>query len=107
VQTLKRFAPYQPEESDIPMYYVDSELANRKYIVDQAISQCETIRITYLDLENKYTVVVHPYRTYSQLSKVYIIAFCEQSGEVEYYCLEQLTNVESVGVGYRKNFANL
>lgn len=103
VQTLKRFVPYQPEESDIPMFYVDSEMANRKHAVDLAIKQCEKMRITYRDVENEYTVVVHPYRTYLQSSQVYVIAFCEQSCEVEYYRLEQMTSIACIGEGYRKD----
>ncbi|MCQ6561777.1 helix-turn-helix transcriptional regulator [Paenibacillus mendelii] len=102
VQTLKRFVPYQPEESDIPMFYVDTDMANRMHSIDQAIKQSQKLRITYRDGEEAYTVVVHPYRTYSQANQVYVIAFCEQSGEVEYYRLEQLTHIACTGEGYGK-----
>lgn len=102
VQTLKRFVPYQPEENEIPMFYVDTDMANRKYSIDQAIKQSQKLRITYRDREEEYTVIVHPYRTYSQLSQLYVIAFCEQSGEVEYYLLEQITHIACTGEGYGK-----
>jgi predicted DNA-binding transcriptional regulator YafY len=102
VQTLKRFVPYQPEESDIPLFYFDTETVNLKHCIDQAIKQGQKLRITYRDREDGYTVVVHPYRTYSQSSKNYVIAFCEQSGEVEYYHLEQITHIECTGEEYRK-----
>lgn len=102
VQTLKRFVPYQPEESEIPMFYFDTDMANRKHSIDQAIKQSQKLRITYRDREEEYTVIVHPYRTYSQLSQLYVIAFCEQSGEVEYYLLEQITHIAFIAEGYGK-----
>jgi predicted DNA-binding transcriptional regulator YafY len=103
VQTLKRFVPYQPEDSDIPMFYVNTEIANRKHCIDKAIKQGQKLRITYREGEDEYTVVVHPYRMYSQSSRVYVIAFCEQSGEVEYYRLEQMTHIACTGEGYCKD----
>jgi hypothetical protein len=51
--------------------------------VDEAIKQCQKLRITYVDKGDEYEVVVHPFRTYSQASGVFLIALCEQSGEVE------------------------
>jgi predicted DNA-binding transcriptional regulator YafY len=103
VQTLKRFVPYQPEVSDIPMFLIDTELANRKHLVDQAIELSQKLRVTYLDAEVEYTVVIHPYRTYSQSTFINIMAFCEQSGEVEYYRLEQMTHIVLSGESYRKD----
>jgi predicted DNA-binding transcriptional regulator YafY len=102
VQTLKRFVPYQPEESEMPMFYVDAELADKKHTVDCAIKLSHKLRLTYRDEEGEYTVVVHPYRTFSQSSRLYVIAWCESSGEVEYYCLERLGHIECTGEGYRK-----
>lgn len=100
VQTLKRFVPYQPEESDIPVFYVDTHQANMKHLIDLAIQQSQKLQITYQEGEKQYTVMVHPYRIYSQSSQLYVIAFCEQSGEVEYYRLEQLLQADLTGTTY-------
>jgi predicted DNA-binding transcriptional regulator YafY len=100
VQTLKRFVPYQPEQSEIPMFYVNTETANRKHEIDQAIKNSFKLRITYLDGEDEYIVDAHPYRTYSQASQLHVIAFCEQSGEVEYYRLNQIKQIECTHVRY-------
>jgi predicted DNA-binding transcriptional regulator YafY len=54
---------------------------------------CHKLRITYLDREDAFTVTVHPYRLYSQPPGIRLIAYCEQSGEVEHYRLEQITEV--------------
>lgn len=102
VQTLKRFVPYQPENSDLPVFHADSALANRKHGVDEAIRQSHKLRIAYSDVDGEYEVVVHPFRTYSQANGVYLIALCEQSGEVEYYRLERMTVVVDTGEEYRK-----
>ncbi|GAA4842647.1 WYL domain-containing protein [Paenibacillus vulneris] len=93
VQTLKRFVPYQPEESEIPLLYADAKQANMKYSIDEAIKRSLKLHLTYQDGEDEYTVLVHPYRIYSQSSHMYVIAFCEQSGEVEYYALEKMTRI--------------
>lgn len=93
VQTLKRFVPYQPEESDLPMFFVDAGTAGRKHEIDQAIKLGRKLRLAYRDEEGEYEVVVHPYRTYAHSSRVYVLAFCEQSGEVEHYRLEQITKL--------------
>jgi predicted DNA-binding transcriptional regulator YafY len=103
VQTLKRFVPYQPEESDIPMIYVDTEMVNRKHDIDRAIKLSQKLRITYREGEEEFTVLVHPYRMYSQSSQIFVIAFCEQSGEVEYYRIEQIQYIVCTGEGYRKD----
>ncbi|WP_282940142.1 WYL domain-containing protein [Paenibacillus sp. RC67] len=100
VQTLKRFVPYQPEESDIPIFYVDTQQANMKHSIDQAIKQNQKLQITYQEGEEEYTVLIHPYRIFTQSSQLYVIAFCEQSGEVEYYALEQMTNIALTGAAY-------
>jgi len=102
VQTLKRFVPYQPEESDLPAFFVDAHLANRKHELDRAIASGEKLRVTYADGEETYTVTIHPYQAYARPSGVQVIAFCEQSGEVEYYRLEKLSEIERTGDAYRR-----
>ncbi|MFC6233446.1 helix-turn-helix transcriptional regulator [Paenibacillus allorhizosphaerae] len=101
VQTLKRFVPYQPEESELPVFDVDPLVADHKYAIDLAIKLSEKLSLTYQDGE-VFTVTVHPYRTYSQSSRIYLIAYCEQSGEVEYYGLEHIMQVASTGEEYCK-----
>jgi hypothetical protein len=102
VQTLKRFVPYQPEESDLPAFFVDADLANRKHELDRAIMSGEKLRVTYKDGAETYTVTIHPYQAYARQSGVQVIAFCEQSGEVEYYRLERLSRIERTGDAYRR-----
>ena len=102
VQTLKRFVPYQPEASDLPAFYVDAELANGKHALDRAIADGEKLRVTYRDVEETYTVTIHPYQAYARPDGVQVIAFCEQSGEVEYYRLERLSRIERTGEAYRR-----
>ncbi|HZG57209.1 helix-turn-helix transcriptional regulator [Paenibacillus sp.] len=103
VQTLKRFVPYQPEESDFPIFFVDAGLANRKHELDRAIADGEKLRVTYADGEDTYTVTIHPYQAYARPNGVQVIAFCEQSGEVEYYRLERFSKVVRTGEAYRRD----
>ncbi|MCI3921009.1 WYL domain-containing protein [Paenibacillus sp. TRM 82003] len=108
VQTLKRFVPYQPNAGLLPLptFYVDAQLANRKHEIDQAVANGEKLRVTYRETDadevEEYAVTIHPYQIYSQSDRMQLIAFCEASGEVEYYRLDRLTRVERTGEAYRK-----
>jgi predicted DNA-binding transcriptional regulator YafY len=62
----------------------------------------EKLRVTYKDGAETYTVTIHPYQAYARQSGVQVIAFCEQSGEVEYYRLERLSRIERTGDAYRR-----
>jgi len=103
VQTLKRFVPYQPEESELPLFHVNAEVANRKHDIDQAIKNSCKLHLTYVDGEETYVVDVHPYRIYSESSNIHVIAFCEQSDEVEYYRLDRITRIENTRIKYLRD----
>jgi predicted DNA-binding transcriptional regulator YafY len=95
VQTLKRFVPYQPEDSELPAFIVDARTAQHKHDIDQAIDRSHKLHIVYADIAGEHEVDIHPYRTYSQTESpnVFLIAWCEQSGEVEHFRLDRIASI--------------
>jgi predicted DNA-binding transcriptional regulator YafY len=102
VQTLKLFVPYQPEDSVLPVFYVDSATATIKHELELAIKHRRKVQMTYLDLEEEYHVLTHPYQMYSLREHIYIIAYCEQSEEVEHYRLDHINKVTATSESYDK-----
>jgi len=102
VQTLKRFVPYQPEDSDLPAFIVDARTAQHKYDIDRAIERGHKLSVVYVDNAGKYEVDIHPYRTYSQVDPAHValIAWCEQSGEVEHFRLDRMESIRCSGQSY-------
>ncbi|MFB9750160.1 helix-turn-helix transcriptional regulator [Paenibacillus hodogayensis] len=102
VQTLKRFVPYQPEDSELPAFIVDSRTAQHKHDIDRAIERGHKLCIVYADNAGEHEVDIHPYRTYSQTAPAHVtvIAWCEQSGEVEYFRLDRIESIRCSGQSY-------
>ncbi|WP_238392429.1 helix-turn-helix transcriptional regulator [Paenibacillus antri] len=102
VQTLKRFVPYQPEDSELPAFMVDAKTAQHKHDVDRAIDRGHKLRIVYADNSGEHVVDIHPYRTYSRVEPAYVavIAWCEQSGEVEHFRLDRIESIRYSGQSY-------
>lgn len=102
VQTLKRFVPYQPEDSELPAFIVDARTAQHKHDIDRAIERCHKLRIVYADNAGEHEVDIHPYRTYSQAASAHVavIAWCEQSGEVEHFRLDRIESIRCKGQSY-------
>lgn len=102
VQTLKRFVPYQPEDSELPAFIVDARAAQHKHDIDRAIERGHKLSIVYADSAGEHEVDIHPYRTYSQPAPAHmaVIAWCEQSGEVEHFRLDQIELIRCSGQSY-------
>ena len=102
VQTLKRFVPYQPEDSELPAFIVDTRTAQHKHDIDLAIESGHKLSIVYADNEGEHEVDIHPYRTYSQAAPAHVavIAWCEQSGEVEHFRLDRIESIRCSGQSY-------
>ncbi len=102
IQTLKRFVPYQPEDSELPAFIVDTRTAQHKHDIDQAIERGHKLHIVYADNVGEHEVDIHPYRTYSQATQehVAVIAWCEQSGEVEHFRLDRIESIRCSGQTY-------
>lgn len=102
IQTLKRFVPYQPEDIELPAFIVDTRTAQNKHDIDQAIERGHKLHIVYADNVGEHEVDIHPYRTYSQAAQghVAVIAWCEQSGEVEHFRLDRIESISCSGQTY-------
>ncbi len=102
VQTLKRFVPYQPEDSELPAFIVDARTAQHKHDIDRAIERGHKLSVVYADNAGEHEVDIHPYRTYSQVAPAHVavIAWCEQSGEVEHFRLDRIESIRCSGQSY-------